>query len=366
MNEWIEVLKTGTHTASSGEKVTIDDAYLQRIAANYDAGHHEAPLVLGHPKDNSPAYGWIEALKVDGGKLLAKLKQVAPELRELVREGRFKHRSASIYSDLDGKGPYLRHIGFLGAQPPAIKGLAPVSFGDGAAVSFEFEERSNEMDESKIRQMLTEFAEKIQNGISSVAAKLKPASNEPSGSPDMRQQIADAVKAATDQLTAQFTEQVNTLKTQLTEQGKQLTKAEHDARTAGIRNFADRLKAAGHWVPAFDKMHLLEFMESIACATAVVEFSDGEGDKKKDIKQSPLEYFQNFLEKLPKLVEFRELTADVAPGAPPNVVQFQRPDDSKLGVQNVELANRTVAIQREKKISFEEAAAIARTEVQAG
>ncbi len=36
---------------------------------------------------------------------------------------------------------YLRHVGFLGAQPPAIKGLAPVEFADDAdAVTIEFGE----------------------------------------------------------------------------------------------------------------------------------------------------------------------------------------------------------------------------------
>jgi hypothetical protein len=41
----------------------------------------------------------------------------------MVKRGLFKKRSISLYPDLT-----LRHIGFLGAMPPAIKGLADIKF----------------------------------------------------------------------------------------------------------------------------------------------------------------------------------------------------------------------------------------------
>jgi hypothetical protein len=379
-DNWIEVLKTGTHTASSGEKVNIDDAYLQRVAVNYDRSHHDAPLVLGHPADNSPALGWTEALKAEGGKLLAKVKP-AESLREWVRDGLFKKVSASIYQDLDGRGPYLRHIGFLGATPPSIKGLSPFAFDDGDAVWVEFggstdqpinrsteKKRSNEMDEGKIRQMLTEFADGIKNAITATLGKLKPAGTEPGGgNPDVGAQIAEAVKTATADLSKNFSEQVKALETQLGEQKKQLSAADEATRRAGIRSFADRLKAAGKWVPALDRLHLVEFMETLPSGEgAVIEFSETtEKDGKTTtttVKQSPLQFFQEFLEKLPKIVELRELTADVKSNGSSKVIAFSA-DEHGRRAENVELAERTTQIQREKKLSFEEAATEARAEL---
>ena len=91
-------------------------------------------MVIGHPKTDSPAYGWVEALKREGKTLLAKLKQVQPDFAELVRAGRYKKRSIC----LNGDGS-LRHVGFLGGAPPAVKGLAEVRFAEGGDLHlFEF------------------------------------------------------------------------------------------------------------------------------------------------------------------------------------------------------------------------------------
>lgn len=122
---WIEVLKSGTHIASDGQKKTFSISDLDRIIESYDPAFHEAPVVIGHPKDNEPAYGWVEALKRQGNTLMAKLKDLVPEFVQAVRQGMFKKRSISLYPNL-----MLRHVGFLGAVPPAVKGLAPVAFRD--------------------------------------------------------------------------------------------------------------------------------------------------------------------------------------------------------------------------------------------
>ena len=53
-----------------------------------------------------------------------------------MRQGAYKKISASFFSTDSPRYPapgtlYLRHVGFLGAQPPAVKGLAGVTFGEG-------------------------------------------------------------------------------------------------------------------------------------------------------------------------------------------------------------------------------------------
>lgn len=124
--DWFEVFRTGRHMDSAGNTREWTDADLAAIASKYAPAEHEAPIVLGHPAMDAPAYGWIEGLKAEGGKLLAKPKQLADEFKGWVRDGKYKKVSIALYPDLT-----LRHVGFLGAMPPAVKGLAQAAFADG-------------------------------------------------------------------------------------------------------------------------------------------------------------------------------------------------------------------------------------------
>ncbi|MBM2817021.1 MAG: hypothetical protein HW421_3783 [Ignavibacteria bacterium] len=127
---WLEIFKSGTHTDSAGKTETytpetidtIVNVYNERISESSDS---EAPVVKGHPQSNAPAYGWIERLARRGDKLYAKLKNLAPEFIDEVRRGSYRKVSIALYPDL-----MLRHVGFLGAVPPAVKGLKGASFSD--------------------------------------------------------------------------------------------------------------------------------------------------------------------------------------------------------------------------------------------
>ena len=127
-DEWIEIFRGGKQVDSRGMEHD-GDAVIDKALASFDVKEHEPPLTVGHPQDNSPAFGWVEGLKEavkDGVKILmAKFRQVVPEFEDLVKQGRYKKRSASFYPD--GR---LRHVGFLGAAPPAVKGLADLKFKD--------------------------------------------------------------------------------------------------------------------------------------------------------------------------------------------------------------------------------------------
>lgn len=138
----IEIFRTGRHTATSGTALVFGEADLLAIASGYDPELSPAPIVVGHPALDAPAYGWIEKLTVTGDRLVAVPRDVDPAFADLVQAGRYRTRSASLYLPDAPNNPtpgkyYLRHVGFLGAQPPAIKGLKPVSFADGdGAVCF--------------------------------------------------------------------------------------------------------------------------------------------------------------------------------------------------------------------------------------
>ena len=163
-NEPITIFRAGRHTAMSGASLDFSAADLEATVSGYDPALHEAPLVIGHPRDNAPAYGWIGSLTLAGRELLATPRQVNPEFAEAVNAGRFKKVSASFYRPDAPHNPlpgvyYLRHVGFLGAQPPAVKGLGDARFADGedGVVTIEFGEPGIALDFARFVRRLREF-----------------------------------------------------------------------------------------------------------------------------------------------------------------------------------------------------------------
>ncbi len=63
-----EIFKTGKHTSDKGITNEYTNEDLDKIVSNYNPEEHEAPIVIGHPKTNAPAYGWIEKLQRVGDK----------------------------------------------------------------------------------------------------------------------------------------------------------------------------------------------------------------------------------------------------------------------------------------------------------
>lgn len=144
-----EIFRTGTHTSLNGQTKDFSETDLDTIASSYDPQQHEAPIVIGHPETNAPAYGWIEKIKRVGDRLIAFPKQVSSEFSELVKTGAFKKRSISITPDLQ-----LNHVGFLGAAAPAVKGLKDVEFAENPDelefASFEFDPVTLSEDEGEL------------------------------------------------------------------------------------------------------------------------------------------------------------------------------------------------------------------------
>lgn len=147
MSKPLEIFRSGRHVAMSGEAISFSDSDLDAICASYDPAVHEAPIVIGHPKDNAPAFGWVKSLARKGNALQAAPHQVDASFAEAVKAGRYKKISASFYKPDSPSNPkpgsfYLRHVGFLGAMPPAVKGLREASFAgsDADTVTIDFAE----------------------------------------------------------------------------------------------------------------------------------------------------------------------------------------------------------------------------------
>lgn len=121
----VAILRPGTFTDANGRSVSFTEDSLQCIADNYDPAYHCAVLNLDH-NESGPAQGFVSDLVWDGAHLLADLSGVPAELAQAVGAGCYPFRSAEVYADLDGRGPYLRAVALLGARPPAVKGLPPM------------------------------------------------------------------------------------------------------------------------------------------------------------------------------------------------------------------------------------------------
>lgn len=136
----VEILRTGSFVGVGGVPVVIGTTELADIAASYDATRDPAPIVIGHPSANGPAYGWVSALRIVGDRLRATIGRLDPGFRDVVRAGRYAKISASLYRPGTTESPrpgrwYLRHVGFLGAHPPAVKGLAPAMLAEGVSAT---------------------------------------------------------------------------------------------------------------------------------------------------------------------------------------------------------------------------------------
>ena len=86
----IEVFRPGTFRALNGRTVTYSAGDVAALAENYDPETAPAPVVVGHPKTDSPAYGWVKRLRwdADAERLYAEVGDIAPEFADAVRAGR--------------------------------------------------------------------------------------------------------------------------------------------------------------------------------------------------------------------------------------------------------------------------------------
>lgn len=147
-----QVFRSGLHTAMDGRTMEFSDHDLQATAFGFDPTVRPACLTLGHPRDDCPNLGEVKRLFARQGKLYA-VAQPSDTLVDLVRRGHYRHVSASFLppSHRDNPTPgayYLKHVGFLGATPPAVKGMTPPEFADGV-VSLDFCDAGGTLDFSE-------------------------------------------------------------------------------------------------------------------------------------------------------------------------------------------------------------------------
>lgn len=268
----IEIFRPGKFKAMNGKEIEFSAAMLESIAKDYDPAVHQSPLVIGHPKIEDPAYGWVKSLAFAAGKLVAEPETVVEEFAGIVSAGLYKKVSASFFTPDHPANPkpgnyYLKHVGFLGAVPPAVSGLKPVSFAsdEGNEICFEF------------------AVEALQPAPKSETEKENALKEK---------ELADKEKALNEKEKAQ------------NEKEKAQNAKEAELKKAEFASFIGGLKKDGRIASAHEAA-LVEFMMGLD-SEKVLEFS---GEKKTQVA-----FMKDYLTKQPKLVSFGEFAGENEPG----------------------------------------------------
>ncbi len=319
----IEIFRPGRHTDDQGIAHHFSEADVDGMAASYNPALREAPLTVGHPKDNLPAYGWVKAVSRNAAGVLAITPHnVEPQFAEMVADKRFPKRSASFYPPQAPNNPtpgkwYLRHVAFLGAQPPAIAGLKDIQFSEddaGGAVSFsEIEPAPSTPQES----------------LSMTEAEIKA----------MQEQLA-AEKKAREKAEADAAESKKKADTAQAETASFAERARAD-RKAGFVSFAETQVEAGRLLPK-DKAMTVATLDALADAQPV-EFAEGDTTR----KVSPAQWLQDLIAKAQPSVSFGEF-------APGHVSGQMQPGVAK-GKSDAEIDKAAKDYARQHKVDYAEA-----------
>lgn len=336
----------------SGARLAFSESDLAASAAAYDPALHEAPLVIGHPKHDMPAYGWVKSVSFSDGDIdhdagmYAMPSQVNADFADMVAAGAFKKISASFYPPNAPSNPvpgvyYLRHVGFLGAQPPAIKGLAQVAFADGDdCITFsEWDDVTNaglwrglrewfigkfgqdEADKVIPGYQVASLEQGAQQELAEERAKdgaglPAPAFSEPTAASTSDPATSPSASAAAPAASADQSAQTGqtttpTLEDIVTPEEKAALEAENQklraelaankatqAHAANVA-FAEGLVSQGRLLPAYTGV-IAATLDHFATQEAVVEFGEGEA------KGPLVDQLKAMLTAAPKVVEFGE------------------------------------------------------------
>ena len=337
MNAPIAIFRPGAHFPP----LTAEE--LTRTVAAYDPALHEAPLVYGHPRHDAPAYGWVSSVAFAENLLRATPRAVNQALRSAVQAERVKKISAAFYRpDAPGNPApgvwYLRHVGFLGATPPVVKGLPPVEFADTEAdyEVVEFAERpwvwrglaslfrglrehlisTSDLDtadrlipEYEIQMLSDEAEEQVRRAEASTP---EPVFSEGDDMPPLapteaeRQAALDAREAV-----------LNARESGLDARASGLDQRDADAARRDAVAFAETLVSEGRLLPR-DAEAVAEFLHAVEGMPGEATVTFAEGDATVARPGAPARFFRQFLSRLPVQVDFSERSAPTGGEADPS------------------------------------------------
>ncbi len=351
LDGWIDIFRAGTHRDSAGRERAWSADDLDGVVAAHEQGD-PAPVVVGHPETDAPAWGWIDALRRTGDRLQARLRDLDPAFREAVEAGRYTGRSVALQDG--GDGFRLQHLGFLGGAAPAVSGLAPTQFSGAPALIYSF--AGSELENwgviartlRRLREWIIERdgqdkadglipdweIEAIREaGESSGAASFAAAgtAGETASEPDDKHGDADEAAAATDTNTRTEDEMSGDDKKtaadaaereRLEVERKELEERETALKTERAAFAAEEQRraaeaeieahvTAGRVLPA-EKDGLASFMAGLSSDDEAV-FSFAAGGDGAERTETPRAYFSGLLKRLPKRIDYGETAGGAGP-----------------------------------------------------
>lgn len=141
----IEAGRLGRQIDSRGVVKEFTPEFFQEVISSYDPKNFKAPAIISHDTkgvaDNKLhtnkelCYGVASGLKMVGDRLKISFDKLSPKIKEHFDNGELVSVSPSFYPPSHHANPTpgkwsLRHLSFLGANPPAIKGLAAPTFSE--------------------------------------------------------------------------------------------------------------------------------------------------------------------------------------------------------------------------------------------
>lgn len=322
----LEIFRPGTFVSIEGQRITFSAADVAATVAAYDPAKHKAPLVIGHPKMDDPAYGHAVALSLSTNNVvLAEPANVEPAFADAVNDHRYDSISASFWSPDNPRNPvpgvwYLRHIGFLGAVPPAVPGLKQPSFADAGDTDL----------------ITINFAD----------------SQEPVMTPEEKAALAAQQQKLKDDQASFADQQAEQQKreAELAEREKAIAAKEAKAREDEISSFAEDLIKSGKLLPG-EKAGIIALLGALP-GDQTVSFADDAG---KTVEQAGGEVLRGFLKNLPPRVSFAELSAaDETQGA--DSTSFAAPQGYMVDAGKTELHNKILAHAKQHNITYAQAA----------
>lgn len=370
LQDWVPIFKAGPQKDSLGrEKVWTHDE-LDQVVANHDPDH-PAPHVVTHKELYSPfAYGQSAEVKREGDVLYVKSKNVEPQFEKLIKDGRLFERSVRLVPS--PKGWKLGHIAWLGAEPPAVDGLAPVQFSaeteahdysvDWRATStlarmmrrlrefviakFGAEEADRVMPEWDVEDLLTTAAEQRAEEIPASPSFSAPTQQGDVPMPHSDEDLKRAREEARAEAAAEFAAEQTTLQQQLQTERESRLRAEFSA------NVTEAIDA-GRLTPA-QAEGAVDFMLQLSREPMEFEFSAGEGDKASTVKKPALTWFRDFMAALPKQIDLGGERGgedvDVAGDA-----EFAAPEGYAVDADSMAIHGKAVAYQKKHGCSYNEA-----------
>jgi len=316
--KYFEVFKAGNYPQGK-----FTQAEVQELAKNYDPSFCEAPITLDH-EQKGPAYGWVDKLKEENGKLKATFKDLSDDLKEFVNKGKYKKISVEIYRELEGKKPYLKAVSFLGASIPQVKGMQAVEVKEGESDVYIFEAEVEEDND----------AEEIENLKSTIAdlkgqvAKFKEDAKKNTEIKSLKEQVKDLTIEL-----AKFKDEA----AGKDELAKELKEIKENLRTKDFNEFIEQHISQGILTPANK-----DAVFSILC--------DLDNIKKFDATSDSIDTFKSFISALPKQVEFDEIAKKKATKKEDEALKYADADEESL-----EIFREAKALAEAENISFKDA-----------